>query len=53
MKLIFIEIIITGTCGANCPITDYIVTDTSIPVLLRIDAHAVEADADQDGIKKS
>jgi len=43
---------ITGFCGANCPITDYVLADTSPPVLLRIDAHTIEADVDNEGSKE-
>ncbi|MFE6075045.1 hypothetical protein ACFVQB_11270 [Paenibacillus sp. NPDC057886] len=43
---------ITGSDGANSPITDYISTDSMPPKLLRIGAHTVEADIDQDGIKE-
>lgn len=40
---------VTGVCGANCPISYYIQTDTNSPKVLRIEAHTVEADVDQDG----
>lgn len=40
---------VTGACGANCPISYYIQTDTSSPKVLEIEAHTVEADVDQDG----
>lgn len=43
---------ITGFCGANCPITDYVETDNSVPALLRVDAHTIEADVNNDGIKE-
>lgn len=41
---------VMGTCGANCPISYYIQADTSSPKVMRIEAHTVEADVDQDGI---
>lgn len=40
---------VTGACGANCPISYYIQTDTNSPKVLQIEAHTVEADVDQDG----
>lgn len=40
---------VTGTCGANCPISYYIQIDTNSPKVLKIEAHTVEADVDQDG----
>ncbi|WP_426450791.1 hypothetical protein ACP26L_01940 [Paenibacillus sp. S-38] len=41
---------ISGFCGANCPVTYYVDPAPETPVLfLRIDAHGVEADADDDG----
>jgi len=43
---------VNGTCGANCPISDYIVLDTSSPKVMRIEGHTVEADVDRDGIKE-
>ncbi|MGG3284490.1 hypothetical protein [Paenibacillus solani] len=42
---------VNGACGANCPISYYIQPDISTPMSLRIEAHTVEADVDQDGIK--
>ena len=43
---------ITGFCGANCPITNYVQMDKNPPILLQIQAHTVEADLDQDGVKE-
>jgi hypothetical protein len=40
---------VTGACGANCPISYYIQTDTNSPKVLRIEAHTVEANVDQNG----
>lgn len=40
---------VTGVCGANCPISYYIQTDTNSPKVMRIEAHTIEADVDQDG----
>ncbi|OMF68473.1 hypothetical protein [Paenibacillus glucanolyticus] len=40
---------ITGACGANCPISYYIQTDTNSPKVLGIEAHTVETDIEQDG----
>ncbi|KOR87868.1 hypothetical protein [Paenibacillus solani] len=41
---------VSGACGANCPISYYIHPDISSPISLRIEAHTVEADIDQNGI---
>lgn len=43
---------LVGANGANSPITDYILPNSSGPSLLRIDAHTVEADVDEDGVKE-
>lgn len=43
---------ITGFCGANCPITNYVQMDKNPPSLLQIQAHTVEADLNQDGVKE-
>ncbi|MGK9253993.1 hypothetical protein [Paenibacillus humicus] len=43
---------VTGTVGANAPISDYVSLTTSPPALLHIEANTVEADLDQDGIKE-
>ncbi|KOP64815.1 hypothetical protein AMS62_05795 [Bacillus sp. FJAT-18019] len=43
---------VNGACGANCPISYYIQTALSSPKSLRIEAHTVEADVDQDGINE-
>jgi hypothetical protein len=40
---------VTGACGANCPISYYIQIGTNSPKVLKIEAHTVEADVDQDG----
>jgi len=43
---------LTGACGANCPISDYVSVDTSPPTLLHIEANTVEADIDGDGLEE-
>ncbi|MFP3388278.1 hypothetical protein [Brevibacillus sp. SIMBA_040] len=43
---------ITGFCGANCPITNYVQMDKNPPSLFQIQAHTVEADLNEDGIKE-
>ncbi|MEK4120548.1 hypothetical protein NST44_30670 [Paenibacillus sp. FSL W8-0919] len=43
---------VSGACGANCPISNYIDVDTGSPRVMRIEAHTVEADVDKDGIKE-
>ncbi|WP_289141396.1 hypothetical protein [uncultured Brevibacillus sp.] len=43
---------ITGFCGANCPITNYVQMDKNPPSLLQIQANTVEADLNQDGVKE-
>ena len=45
---------VTGFCGANCPITNYVQMDKekNHPSLLQIQAHTVEADLNQDGVKE-
>lgn len=44
---------VTGYCGANCPISDYIEMDGTAdykPQRLHLEAHTVEADVDNDGV---
>lgn len=43
---------VTGSVGANAPISNYVSLSTSPPTVLHIEAHTVEADVDQDGIKE-
>lgn len=43
---------VTGSCGANCPISEYIQMNRDIPTLVRFDAHTQEADMNQDGINE-
>ncbi|MNZ49471.1 hypothetical protein D3C78_672400 [compost metagenome] len=43
---------ITGLCGANCPAAYYVDVSVNPPLLLSLDAHTVESDTDQDGIKE-
>ncbi|WP_145036447.1 hypothetical protein [Paenibacillus sp. Y412MC10] len=42
---------VTGSVGANAPISNYLSLSTS-PQVLCIEAHTVEVDVDQDGIKE-
>lgn len=43
---------VTGAIGANSPVAYYVLPNPEQPSVLRIDAHTVEADADQDGIQE-
>ena len=43
---------ITGFCGANCPITNYVQMDKDPAIFFQIQAHTVEADLNQDGVKE-
>ncbi|MFM9279263.1 hypothetical protein [Paenibacillus jiagnxiensis] len=43
---------IIGATGANSPVTYYVLLDSPPPSTLCIDAHTVEADVDEDGIKE-
>ncbi|WP_229753648.1 M15 family metallopeptidase [Paenibacillus segetis] len=43
---------IIGAIGANSPVADYILPDPERPMILHIEAHTVEADVDQDGVKE-
>lgn len=42
----------TGSIGANFPISDYVSLTTSPPTLLHLELNTIEADVDQDGIKE-
>jgi len=43
---------VSSSVGANAPISNYVSLSTSPPTMLHIEAHTVEADVDQDGIKE-
>ncbi len=43
---------VTGSIGANFPISDYVSLTTSPPTLLHLELNTIEADVDQDGIKE-
>lgn len=43
---------VVGSIGANTPISNYVSIKSSPPTVLHIEAHTVEADVDQDGIKE-
>ncbi|MGC5774581.1 hypothetical protein [Paenibacillus pabuli] len=43
---------VTGSVGANAPISNYVSLSTPHPTVLHIEAHTVEADVDQDGVKE-
>ncbi|GBF74411.1 hypothetical protein PA598K_02754 [Paenibacillus sp. 598K] len=43
---------VTGTIGANAPVSSYISLNSSPPTVLYIEAHTLEADVDQDGMKE-
>ncbi|MNI74823.1 hypothetical protein D3C73_1309320 [compost metagenome] len=43
---------IVGSNGANSPVVDYVLLNPQSPLVLRLDAHTIEADVDGDGIKE-
>ncbi|WP_342551563.1 hypothetical protein [Paenibacillus sp. FSL R7-0652] len=43
---------VVGSIGANAPISNYVLMKSSPPKVLHIEAHTVDADVDQDGIKE-
>lgn len=43
---------ITGFCGANCPVTNYVQVDAGGPEVIRLEAHTTEADVDHDGVQE-
>lgn len=43
---------VTGSIGANAPVTSYISLQASPPTVLYIEAHTLEADVDQDGMNE-
>lgn len=43
---------IVGANGANSPVVDYVLLNPQSPLVLRLDAHTIEADVNGDGIKE-